>query len=143
MSRQAARRSTGCAVFASCLDSFCRLGAGEQAGRLKGHTDNVRCVAVSQDGTRCISGSSDGTVKVWDMGQQRCMHTFTMHSDSVWSLAADARFDTIFSGGPSPFSGPTPTPAPRSAPVTAAACSGASAPLAAICAVVMLCVVVG
>jgi WD40 repeat protein len=59
----------------------------------------VRCVVVSEDGTKCISGSSDATVKVWDIGQQRCIHSLTMHSDSVWSLAADARFETVFSAG--------------------------------------------
>lgn len=30
---------------------------GEKVGRLKGHTDNVRCVLVSEDGTKCISGT--------------------------------------------------------------------------------------
>lgn len=89
-------------ILTPCGWSCGQWSCGPQAGRLKGHTDNVRCVAVSQDGARCISGSSDGTVKVWDIGQQRCMHTLTMHSDSVWSLAADARFDTIFSAGASP-----------------------------------------
>ncbi len=75
-----------------------RAGA-RQVGRLKGHSDNVRCVVVSEDGTKCISGSSDATVKVWDIGQQRCIHSLTMHSDSVWSLAADPRFETVFSAG--------------------------------------------
>jgi len=70
-----------------------------QMGRLKGHTDNVRCVVVSADGTKCISGSSDATVKVWDIGQQRCIQSFAMHSDSVWSLATDHNFQTVFSAG--------------------------------------------
>lgn len=61
--------------------------------------DNVRCVVVSEDGSKCISGSSDATVKVWDIGQQRCIHSLTMHSDSVWSLASDARCETVFSAG--------------------------------------------
>lgn len=70
-----------------------------KAGRLKGHTDNVRCVMVSQDGSKCISGSSDATVKLWDLGQQRCIQTFNMHSDSVWTLATDVSFTRLFSGG--------------------------------------------
>jgi WD repeat-containing protein 48 len=71
----------------------------EKSGRLKGHTDNIRCVVVSQDGTKCISGSSDATVKLWDIGQQRCIHSFAIHSDSVWSLAADAQFESFISAG--------------------------------------------
>ena len=30
--------------------------AGEQVGVLKGHTDNIRCLVLSDDGTRCLSG---------------------------------------------------------------------------------------
>ena len=32
---------------------------GERTGRLKGHTDNIRCILLSEDGTKCISGEKD------------------------------------------------------------------------------------
>lgn len=34
-----------------------------------------------------ISGSSDGQVKVWDLSMHKCLHTYLMHEDSVWTLA--------------------------------------------------------
>eukprot|EP00287_Rhodomonas_sp_CCMP768_P002079 CAMPEP_0196734602 /NCGR_PEP_ID=MMETSP1091-20130531/13282_1 /TAXON_ID=302021 /ORGANISM="Rhodomonas sp., Strain CCMP768" /LENGTH=729 /DNA_ID=CAMNT_0042078125 /DNA_START=337 /DNA_END=2526 /DNA_ORIENTATION=+ len=71
----------------------------KKVGRLKGHTDNVRCVIVSDDGTKCISGSSDATIKLWDIGQQRCIQTIAAHTDSVWSMAADGGLTRVLSGG--------------------------------------------
>ena len=37
---------------------------------------------------QCLSASSDGTVKLWDLGQQRCVATYSMHDDPVWALWA-------------------------------------------------------
>ena len=47
--------------------------AGSKVAKLRGHTDNVRALALSHDGTKALSGSSDGTVKLWDVGLQRCV----------------------------------------------------------------------
>jgi len=33
---------------------------------LKGHTDEVKCVAFSPDGTRIVSGSGDNLAKIWN-----------------------------------------------------------------------------
>jgi len=55
--------------------------------RLKGHTENVRALVLSDDGSLCISGSADRTVRVWDVGMRRCIHVFEAHHDSVWALA--------------------------------------------------------
>ncbi|XHG04749.1 hypothetical protein AWENTII_007995 [Aspergillus wentii] len=33
-----------------------------------------------------MTASSDETVKIWSLTAGRCMHTLTMHNDSVWSL---------------------------------------------------------
>jgi len=71
----------------------------KKVGRLKGHTDNVRCVIVSEDGTKCISGSSDATMKLWDLGSQRCIQTIAAHTDSVWSMASDPGLSRVWSGG--------------------------------------------
>lgn len=52
-----------------------------------GHTDNVKALVVNKDASQCISGSSDGTIKLWSLGQQRCIHTFRIHEEGVWALA--------------------------------------------------------
>eukprot|EP00743_Colponemidia_sp_Colp-15_P005696 GILK01006124.1.p1 GENE.GILK01006124.1~~GILK01006124.1.p1 ORF type:complete len:906 (+),score=129.52 GILK01006124.1:136-2853(+) len=67
--------------------------------KLKGHTDNVRCVVLNAEGTLCLSGSADNTIKLWDLGQQRCVQSFSVHSDSVWSIAPLAGFRKFLSGG--------------------------------------------
>ena len=41
--------------------------------KLKGHSDNVKALVLNRDGTQCVSGSSDGTIKLWSLGQQRCV----------------------------------------------------------------------
>jgi WD repeat-containing protein 48 len=46
-----------------------------------------------------LSGSSDGTIKLWSIGQQRCIGTLAMHTDSVWALQTDKHFSFVISGG--------------------------------------------
>jgi WD repeat-containing protein 48 len=40
---------------------------------VQGHTDNVRALLLNAEGTLLLSGSSDNTVRLWDLGQQRCI----------------------------------------------------------------------
>jgi WD repeat-containing protein 48 len=61
--------------------------SGDKCAKLKGHSDNVRALVFSEDGRCVISGSSDGQVKVWDLSMHKCLHTYLMHEDSVWTLA--------------------------------------------------------
>ena len=35
---------------------------------------------------QCLSGSSDGTIKLWSLGQQRCIATYKVHGEGVWAL---------------------------------------------------------
>lgn len=62
---------------------------GKRITKFVGHTDNVRDILVAQDGETILTASSDQTVKVWSMSAGRCMHTLTMHNDSVWSLFSE------------------------------------------------------
>ena len=38
-------------------------------------------------------------MRLWSLGQQRCIETFRMHEEGVWALAADEVFQTVYSGG--------------------------------------------
>ena len=58
-----------------------------------------RSVLLDAEGRVCISGAADRTIRVWDLGQQRCLHTLALHTDSVWTLATDPHFSTLLSGG--------------------------------------------
>lgn len=46
-----------------------------------------------------LSGSSDGTVRLWSLGQQRCIETFPVHDEGVWALDVSEDFNTFYSGG--------------------------------------------
>ena len=48
---------------------------------------------------QCISGSSDGTIKLWSLGQQRCIATIYCHSEGVWALQTDDAFSKVYSSG--------------------------------------------
>ncbi|XP_038993964.1 WD repeat-containing protein 48-like [Hibiscus syriacus] len=47
----------------------------------------------------CLSGSSDSMIRLWDLGQQRCVHSYAVHTDSVWALASTPTFTHVYSGG--------------------------------------------
>lgn len=73
-------------------ESIVRLWDPKTGGRVTkfvGHTDNIRSILVNEAGDTVITASSDQTIKVWSVTAGRCMYTFTMHNDSVWSLFSD------------------------------------------------------
>ncbi|CAE6445534.1 unnamed protein product [Rhizoctonia solani] len=49
---------------------------------LRGHTDNLRAILISEDGRYILTAS----IKLWSLPMRRCIHTFSVHSDSVWAL---------------------------------------------------------
>ncbi len=59
----------------------------------------VRALLLNEEGTLALSGSSDHTLRLWDLGQQRCLQTFAVHTDSVWALAAAPDLSLVYSGG--------------------------------------------
>ncbi|XP_052096938.1 WD repeat-containing protein 48-like isoform X2 [Mytilus californianus] len=67
--------------------------------KLKGHADNVKALVLNRDGTQCLSGSSDGTIRLWSLGQQRCVSTFRVHDEGVWTLQANDSFSVVYSAG--------------------------------------------
>ncbi|MBA0728438.1 hypothetical protein Golax_001338, partial [Gossypium laxum] len=60
---------------------------GSKTMKLRGHTDNVRALLL------------DSTGRLWDLGQQRCVHSYAVHTDSVWALASTPTFTHVYSGG--------------------------------------------
>ena len=48
---------------------------------------------------QCLSGSSDGTIKLWSLGQQRCIATIYCHTEGVWALQTDEAFSRVYSSG--------------------------------------------
>lgn len=63
--------------------------SGKRVTKFVGHTDNIRDILINETGDTVMTASSDQTVKVWSVTAGRCMHTLTMHNDSVWSLYSD------------------------------------------------------
>ncbi|KAJ1305523.1 hypothetical protein OPQ81_000530 [Rhizoctonia solani] len=66
---------------------------------LRGHTDNIRAILISEDGRYILTGSSDASIKLWSLPMRRCIHTFSVHSDSVWALhSTHPQLHNFFSG---------------------------------------------
>lgn len=56
---------------------------------------DLSMVVVAQ----CLSGSSDGTIRLWSLGQQRCIATYRVHDEGVWALQVNEAFTHVYSGG--------------------------------------------
>ena len=66
------------------------LQTGQCLARLVGHTDQVRCCAVTRDGLYVISGSDDGTLRVWSLQNYQCVATLRCDGYKVRSCAVSA-----------------------------------------------------
>ncbi|KAL4250924.1 WD repeat WDR48 family protein [Abortiporus biennis] len=73
--------------------------SGRRVGKLVGHTDNIRAIMLSEDAKYLLTGSADASVKLWSLSTQKCLHTFTYHTDSVWSLFSEHPSLEIFYSG--------------------------------------------
>ena len=56
-------------------------------GWLKGHTDVVRCLAVSSDGKWVVSGGYDRDLVIWDTASKAAVSKLTGHTATVRSIA--------------------------------------------------------
>ncbi|KAF8430329.1 hypothetical protein EV426DRAFT_570495 [Tirmania nivea] len=71
---------------------------GKSVTKFVGHKDNIRALLVSEQGDYVLSASSDTTIKMWSLTGGRCLHTLSMHNDSVWSLfSSHPRLDIFYS----------------------------------------------
>lgn len=71
---------------------------GSRVSKLVGHLDTVRAILIDDSGDTILSASGDKTIKMWSVKGGRCMYTFTMHDESVWSLFSDdPRLGTFYS----------------------------------------------
>ncbi|KAL6852190.1 hypothetical protein J3F83DRAFT_561492 [Trichoderma novae-zelandiae] len=62
---------------------------GSKVSNLVGHVDNIRAILIDDGGDTILSASADKTIKMWSVKGGRCMYTFTMHDESIWSLYSD------------------------------------------------------
>lgn len=67
---------------------------------LSAHGDVVRALTFSADGRALASAGSDGLVRVWDLAAgPRCRATLAPHPGPIWTLAASADLDELWTGG--------------------------------------------
>ena len=53
---------------------------------LKGHKDDVTCVAFSPDGQQIISGSKDNTIRVWNASDGKAVQVIKQHTGEIGAL---------------------------------------------------------
>jgi WD40 repeat protein len=76
---------------------FRPLMAGQAT--LRGHTDEVRCLAFSRDGKLLATGSADHSVRLWQVVDGRLLKTLEGHKGPVNGLAISPDGGVLASGG--------------------------------------------
>lgn len=64
--------------------------SGKSVTKFVGHTANIRAILINDAGDILLTASADQTIKLWSVTAGRCMYTFTMHNESVWSLYSES-----------------------------------------------------
>jgi WD40 repeat protein len=90
-------------VAAACIDRVIHLwdlDSGQPLPeQLKGHTNSVRCVAMTKEGNLLLSGADEGTVKIWDLKTFTCLDTLPGHKGAVRCLTISPDGLYALSGG--------------------------------------------
>ena len=72
--------------------------SGKPIGSLEGHTAWIaRGLTFSADGKLLYSASADQTIRIWDMGEKRCLAILRGSNDEVWGLALSPDGTTLAS----------------------------------------------
>src|SRR5207253_9356635 len=74
-------------------------GTGEAIREFRGHTAEVRAVAVSPDGKTLATAGDDRTVRLWELETGQLLRTLEGHGAQVRSLAFCPDGKTLASGG--------------------------------------------
>lgn len=72
---------------------------GERVKKLKGHKEDVRCVAFSPDGTKVASGSHDNSVIIWDLATGKVLSILRGHTNNIMSVSFTPDGKKIISAG--------------------------------------------
>ncbi|MBN1928470.1 MAG: TIR domain-containing protein [Chlorobiaceae bacterium] len=75
------------------------IQTGECISKIKGHSDIVKAIQVTQNGEVAISCSSDRTIKVWNLETGSCIGKMEGHGDDVTSIAISPNGKMIASTG--------------------------------------------
>ncbi len=73
-------------AFINSNNIFLRPEIG-QVVQLNEHSGHVEVVKFSPDSKFLVSGSSDKTIKLWNISNKQCAHTFEGHGGSIKALA--------------------------------------------------------
>lgn len=76
------------------VESGEKPSAKHRKGETLGQVSNLNILR-----SQCLSGSSDGTIRLWSLGQQRCIATYRVHDEGVWALQVNDAFTHVYSGG--------------------------------------------
>ncbi len=69
-----------------------------QTAKLKGHTDQILCIALNPNGSIIASGSSDQTIRLWDVNKREHIATLEGHTEEVLTVTFSPDGKTLASG---------------------------------------------
>ena len=73
--------------------------SARRISKFEGHTKAVTSICMDGTGRYALSGSGDETMKLWDLANGNCLHTFIGHTDGVGSVSLCADCRCALSGG--------------------------------------------